>query len=189
MRLLEQYRKLVVFDTETTGLIYHKDEIIEFSAAVVESVGGTPTITREYDQLISLSPGKLVPPQIQQLTGISTQDLRERGIPKTRACRDIAELFQGERTLLLAYNAHFDLSFLFYALARDGDPAILKGRDKLDLLTVYRDRQSYPHRLKNAIEAYRLTDQVQNTHRAIDDVKENPSTPSSPQWKWWEWCS
>ena len=74
------------------------------------------------------------------------------------------------KTLLLAYNAHFDLSFLFYLLLRDGDPAILKGKDKLDLLTVYKDRRSYPHRLESAIEAYGLTGKVVNSHRAVDDV-------------------
>jgi DNA polymerase-3 subunit epsilon len=72
--------------------------------------------------------------------------------------------------LLLAYNAHFDLSFLYYLLLRDGDPTILKGKDKLDLLTVYRDRRSYPHKLCSAIEAYGLSDQVVNSHRAVDDV-------------------
>ena len=72
--------------------------------------------------------------------------------------------------LLLAYNAHFDLSFLFYMLLRDGDPTILKGKDKLDLLTVYRDRHSFPHKLCNAIEVYGLSGKVVNSHRAVDDV-------------------
>ena len=71
---------------------------------------------------------------------------------------------------MLAYNAHFDLSFLYYMLLRDGDPAVLKGKDKLDLLTVYRDRRSYPHKLCSAIEAYGLSGQVVNSHRAVDDV-------------------
>ena len=70
----------------------------------------------------------------------------------------------------MAYNAHFDLSFLFYMLLRDGDPRILQGKDKLDLLTVYRDRHEYPHRLANAIEVYGLSGKVVNSHRAIDDV-------------------
>ena len=73
-------------------------------------------------------------------------------------------------TLLLAYNAHFDLSFLYYLLLRDGDPMILKGKDKLDLLTVYRDRHSFPHRLASAIDTYGLSGKVVNSHRAIDDV-------------------
>ena len=167
--LFSRYDRLVLFDTETTGLACNRDEIIEFAAVVVELVNGAPAVVREYDELIALSPGGYVPQNIQELTGISTQDLRERGLPKTRVCRDIAEMIRGN-TLLLAYNAHFDLSFLFYMLLRDGDPAILKGKDKLDLLTVYKDRRPYPHKLCSAIEAYGLTGKVVNSHRAVDDV-------------------
>ena len=167
--LFAKYDRLVLFDTETTGLQFNRDEIIEFAAVVVELVDGQPKVIQEYDQLVSLSPGGFVPPKIQELTGISTQDLREKGLPKTRVCRDIAEMLQGN-VLLLAYNAHFDLSFLFYMLLRDGDPTILKGKDKLDLLTVYKDRKPYPHKLCNAIEAYGLSGKVVNSHRAVDDV-------------------
>ena len=167
--LFERYDRLLILDTETTGLNYSRDEVIEFSAVAVEKVNGTHQVVAEYDQLVSLSPGGFVPPKIEQLTGISTQDLREKGVAKTRVCRDIAELIAGN-TLLLAYNAHFDLSFLFYMLLRDGDPRILKGKDKLDLLTVYRDRHDFPHRLANAIEVYGLSGKVVNSHRAIDDV-------------------
>ena len=165
-KLFARYNRLVLFDTETTGLSCSRDEIIEFAAVVVEPQAG---VVQEYDELISLSPGGFVPPKIQALTGISTQDIRERGISKERVCRDIAEMIRG-KTLLLAYNAHFDLSFLFYLLLRSGDPDILRGKDKLDLLTVYRDRRSYPHRLCSAIEAYGLSGKVVNSHRAIDDV-------------------
>ena len=167
--LFQRYDKLVLFDTETTGLQYSRDEIIEFAAVVVEKVNGVPTVTKEYDELVTLSPGGFVPPKIEELTGISTQDIRERGLPKTRVCRDIAEMIAGN-TLLLAYNAHFDLSFLFYMLLRNGDISILKGKDKLDLLTVYRDRHSYPHKLCSAIDQYGLSGKVVNSHRAVDDV-------------------
>ena len=168
-RLFSKYDRLVFFDTETTGLLFSRDEIIEFAAVVVERVNGVPQVIQEYDQLIALSPGGFVPPKIEQLTGISTQDLREKGLPKARVARDIAEMIQGN-TLLLAYNAHFDLSFLFYFLLRHGDAGILKGKDKLDLLTVYKDRKPFPHKLCNAIESYGLTGKVVNSHRAVDDV-------------------
>ena len=167
--LFEKYDRLVLFDTETTGLEYSRDEIIEFAAVVVERREGQAVILQEYDELITLSPGSFVPPKIQQLTGITDLDILERGIPKTRLCRDIAEMIRGN-TLLLAYNAHFDLSFLYYLLLRHGDPMILKGKDKLDLMTVYKDRRAYPHRLCSAIEAYGLAGQVVNSHRAVDDV-------------------
>ena len=168
-KLFSKYDRLVIFDTETTGLRFAHDEIIEFAAVVVEQRCGKAEVIEEYDQLITLSPGGFVPPVIENLTGISNEDIRDRGIPKTRVCCDIARMIAGN-TLLLAYNAHFDLSFLYYLLLRDGDPMILKGKDKLDLLTVYKDRHSYPHKLCNAIEVYGLADQVVNSHRAVDDV-------------------
>ena len=167
--LFRQYDRLFLFDTETTGLIFSRDEIIEFAGVVVECQNGQPVVTEEYDQLITLSPGSTVPPMIQQLTGISNEDIAQRGIPKSQVCADIARMMAGN-TLLLAYNAHFDLSFLFYLLLRNGDPSILKGKDKLDLLTVYKDRHSYPHKLCNAIEVYDLSGKVVNSHRAVDDV-------------------
>ena len=167
--LFEQYDRLFLFDTETTGLDFMRDEIIEFAAIVVELRDGMPTVTEEYDELISLTPGNTIPLKIQQLTGITNEDVLSRGIPKDRLCADIARMVSGN-TLLLAYNAHFDLSFLFYLLLRSGDPAILKGKDKLDLLTVYKDRRDFPHKLCNAIESYGLSGKVVNSHRAVDDV-------------------
>ena len=167
--LFDTYDRLLLIDTETTGLDFARDEIIEFSAVALERADGQVKTVLEYDQLVSLSPGGFVPANIEKLTGISTMDIRQRGLPKTRVCRDIAEMIRGN-TLLLAYNAHFDLSFLFYMLLRDGDPTVLKGKDKLDLLTVYKDRHAYPHKLCNAIEVYGLSGSVVNSHRAIDDV-------------------
>ena len=164
-----QYDRLVFFDTETTGLNYSRDEIIEFSAVVLERINGENVVTREYDQLITLNPGNVVPPFIEKLTGITTEDIREKGISKEQICKDIGEMFSGN-ALLLAYNAHFDLSFLYYLLLRNGDPTVLKGKDKIDLLTVYKDRHSYPHKLCNAIEVYGLSGKVVNSHRAVDDV-------------------
>ena len=167
--ITKKYDKFVIFDTETTGLNFPRDEIIEFSAVVLERRGNEVAVTREYDNLISLTPGNTVPEMITQLTGISTMDILQRGISKEQVCADIAEMFAGN-TLLLAYNAHFDLSFLFYLLLRNGDPTILKGKDKLDLLTVYKDRRPFPHKLCNAIDTYGLSGKVVNSHRAIDDV-------------------
>ena len=167
--LFARYDRLFLYDTETTGLNYSHDEIIEFAAVVVEKQENEPVVVQTYDELIRLTPGGTVPPMIEKITGISTADLLERGIEKKQACRDIAQMLDGN-TLLLAYNAHFDLSFLYYMLTRDGDPSVLAGKDKLDLLTVYKDRHSYPHKLCNAIDVYGLSDRVVNSHRAVDDV-------------------
>ena len=167
--LFEKYDRLVLFDTETTGLDSARDEIIEFAAVVVSPSPTGPVITEEYDQLIALTPGNRVPAQIEQLTGITNADLAEKGIPKAQLAADLQRMLSGN-VLLLAYNAHFDLCFLYYFLLRHSNPTVLRGKDKLDLLTVYKDRHSYPHKLCNAIEVYGLQDQVVNSHRAVDDV-------------------
>ena len=167
--LFAKYDRLVLFDTETTGLDASQDEIIEFAAVVVAPSPTGCAVTEEYDELIALSPGGVVPPKIEELTGITNADLAEKGIPKAQLAADLHRMLSGN-VLLLAYNAHFDLSFLFYFLLHHGDPTVLKGKDKLDLLTVYKDRHSYPHKLCNAIAVYGLQDEVVNSHRAVDDV-------------------
>ena len=84
-------------------------------------------------------------------------------------CEDIKAMLT-PNTLLLAYNANFDLCFTYHLLRKHGDPTILQGKDKLDLLTVYKDRRDYPHKLQYAINSYGLQDKVVNSHRAVDDV-------------------
>lgn len=167
--LFDRYDRILIFDTETTGLDFVRNEIIQFSGVTVERVEGSPRVTREFDRLLLLPPGKRVPPDITRLTGITTEEILEKGIPREQACMEIGELLSGN-TLLAAYNAHFDLSFLFHLFAAHGDPGCLRGKDKLDLLTVYRDRREYPHRLSSAIEAYNLQDKVRNSHRADQDA-------------------
>ena len=165
--LFHAYDSLVVLDTETSGLRFESDEIIELSAVLMQMADGDPVITEEYDQLIRLSPGRRLDPRITQLTGITEAELAEEGIDKAEACRDFAALLGHGRTLIVAYNAHFDLSFLYYFLCRSGDPSVLRTPDVLDALSVYKDRRSYPHKLKDAIDAGRKVvplEQVEAEH-------------------------
>ena len=76
------------------------------------------------------------------------------------------------RVLLVAHNAQFDLLFVEAMATRSTvlSVGLLHRADYLDSLTVYKDRRAYPHKLANAIVAYKLEDKVQNSHRAIDDV-------------------
>ena len=129
--LFSRYERILIFDTETTGLNFQKDEIIQFSAVLLEQQNGEIAVTQQYDRLIQLAPGQTVPPEIQRLTGITTEMVMTQGIPRQQAAAEIGALIGGN-TLLTAYNAHFDLSFLYYLLARHGDPACLKGKDKLE---------------------------------------------------------
>lgn len=161
---------LVVLDTETSGLSFSGDEIIEFAAARLEWRDGVLQTAAEVDEFIRRTDDRPLSPRITELTGITDEMLREDGISKQALCHILGELFP-PRTMIAAYNAQFDLLFLYHLLAKHGDARLLQDQPKLDLLTVYRDRRAYPHRLANAIEQYGLQERVQNSHRAIDDVR------------------
>lgn len=166
-RLLERFDRIVVFDTETTGIDFQKDEIIELGAVCLTAEGETGAM----DDLVRLSPGRALPPFITDLTGITAAQLAAEGVEKSAAAEDFCRLLEGaERPLLAAYNAQFDLSFLYYFLRPLGKAAVLGPPRFLDLLTVYRDRRDYPHKLCDAIAAFGLNDAV-NSHRAVDDAR------------------
>ncbi len=164
--LTAHYDSLVVLDVETSGLSPQRNEIIELAAARVEGA----EIVERYDQLLRLTPGTRLERRITELTGITQEDLEREGIPKETGCQDLQELLSHGKTLLAAYNAQFDLAFLYSFLRRNGNPATLDAVDCLDVLSVFKDRRPYPHKLRNAIEAYGLGGKVVNSHRAIDDV-------------------
>lgn len=161
-----RYDSLVVLDVETSGLNPNYNEIIELAAARIEG----DAVVERYDQFIRLSPGVRLERKIIDLTGITPEDLEAEGVAKADGCRDLQALLSHGKTLVVAYNAQFDLGFLKSFLQKDGDPAPLDDADYLDALTVFKDRRPYPHKLRDAIEAYNLGGKVVNSHRAIDDV-------------------
>ena len=168
MRLWEQFDRIVVFDTETTGIDFGRDRIIEIGAVALEAgaeAGGM-------DLFIRLPEGRRLDPFIVDLTGITEERLETEGVGDEEAARAFTDLLEGaERPLIAAYNAQFDLNFLFYLLQPWGLAGALKKPRFLDALTVYRDRRDYPHKLENAIAAYQLEDKAVNSHRAIDDAR------------------
>ena len=163
--LFTSFERIVVLDTETTGVDCKKDEIIELAAASVTPAG----VESEMDVFIRLSEGRTLPPMITQLTGITPQQLEQEGVEKWEAAAQFAAAISHPNTLLVAYNAQFDLCFLYYFLARLELADALKGVKMLDAMTVYKDRREYPHKLQSAIDAYGVP--TQNTHRAVDDAK------------------
>ena len=168
LSLLERFDRILVFDTETTGLEFTRDEIIELGAVCLTDRGEAASL----DLLVRLSPGRALPPFITGLTGITDEQLRREGVEKAEACRAFCALLEGaERPLMVAYNAQFDLNFLYRFLRPFGRADVLRAPHFLDALTVYRDRRDYPHKLCNAIEAYGRGDAAVNSHRAVDDAR------------------
>ena len=166
--LFKQFDRVVVFDTETTGIEFGQDEIIELGAVCLTAEGEQDSM----DFLIHLSPGKVLPPFITELTGITEIQLAQEGVEKETAALRFAEMLEeAEQPLLVAYNAQFDLNFLYYFLRPFQKLEVLRKSRFLDAMTIYRDRRDYPHKLCNAIEAYGLEEQAVNSHRAVDDAR------------------
>ncbi len=167
-QLWRQFDRIVVFDTETTGIEFGRDRIIELGAVSLENGRETDSL----DALIRLPEGQSLPPFITELTGITDQQLLAEGVEQEVAVEAFCRLLEGsERPLLVAYNAQFDLNFLYWFLRPYGRVDVLRSPRFLDALTVYRDRRDYPHKLCNAIDAYGLGDTAVNSHRAVDDAR------------------
>lgn len=166
--LWKRFDRIVVFDTETTGIDFVRDEIIELGAVSLEA----GEERKSMDCLIRLSPGRTLPPFITDLTGITPEQLEAEGVEKQTAAEQFCGLLEGcGAPLLVAYNAQFDLNFLYHFLRPFGRADVLRAPRFLDVLTVYRDRRDYPHKLNDTITAYGLEDQAVNSHRAVDDAR------------------
>ncbi len=162
--LFDRFDPILVLDTETTGIDCRRDEIIELGFVRLARDG----TRREEDYLLRLSPGRRLPPEIVRLTGITEDAIRTEGVEKEHAAAALCAALEGEAPLIAAYNAQFDLCFLYWFLRRLERAGVLKRCRFLDVMAVYKDRRDYPHRLENATEAYAV--EGINSHRASDDA-------------------
>lgn len=160
---------IIVFDVETTGLNYRFDSVIEFGGIKVTEKNGSAQVVEETDLLIRLPEGRRLGAEITRLTGITPGMLDQNGVEPRYAAEAISDMLSTPDTLLVAYNAQFDLCFLYRFLEQYKCEECLKGVKMLDALTIYKDRRPYPHKLCDAVESYHLNGQ--NTHRAIDDAR------------------
>ena len=126
-------------------------------------------IVDQFDEFIKCE--KPLPSKITKITGIDDETLEREGLPEKDVAKHLKGMFD-EDALMIAHNAQFDLSFVYYLLKRyfpDEADDLVKKMDWLDTLTVLKDRKEYPHKLIDAVKYYEI-DEV-NFHRAIDDTK------------------
>ena len=167
--LFKHFDNIITLDTETTGFSAVSDEIIEYGGVALKKGAASTKDATSLDLLIRLSKGRRLSPKIVELTGITDTQLASEGIDKKSAAEQIAAQLAGDKTLIVAYNAPFDLLFIYHFLKSFGLDAPLRRAHFLDALTVYRDRRPFPHKLANAIEAYGVNEE--NSHRASDDAR------------------
>lgn len=161
--------RMIFFDTETTGLDFKKDRIIELAFIIIED----NKVVKRYDEFIKC-PFNLSK-SITDLTGITDELLKLKGVSERVVAEDLKEnLVKG--SLMVAHNIHFDMNFIFELLVKyyseDEVLRLFKGLYWLDTLTIFKDRKSYPHKLIDLVNYYKLGNF--RFHRAIDDTKVLP---------------
>ena len=106
----------VALDLETTGLDPGRDRITEIGAVRFDGEGRELAV---FDRLVN--PGRPIPLQISQITGITDADVR--GEPPFEALADELAAFVGE-SAFVGQNAAFDLTFLAEAGLEFGGPVL-----------------------------------------------------------------
>ena len=161
----EDIIRAIYFDTETSGLDCRDCKIIELAMLVVED----GKIIERYDEFINI--GQALSPKVIQLTGITNDMLKNEGVGEERVARDLKERLTAG-TVMIAHNAQFDLSFIYFLLKRhyfDEADDIVRNMGWIDTMTVLKDRKTYPHKLIDAVRHYQIEEV--NFHRAIDDTE------------------
>lgn len=163
--MFPDYDRIIYVDTETTGTNYMTDVITELGYVITEK--NANIISR--DRYIKLNDNQEYSPDAEKMTGITRAFLNKQGLPREEVIREFHKfLFEKKKTLMVAHNMAFDVSFIASEFVRLG----LKWKhqvDLLDTLTVYKDFAPYPHKLADAISHLKIKG-VKNSHCAIDDV-------------------
>ena len=156
----------MLLDTETTGLQFARDEIIEFSAVVIDIVNGTAQISREYDNLVALTPGNRIPEMITQLTGITNEDVANCRTFKEIA-KDLAQSFVG--CDIAGFNSNkFDIPMLDQEFQRVGVKFDFTKPRFIDVQTIFHKKEQ-----RTLVAAYKFYcgKELNDAHSASADTR------------------
>lgn len=145
----------VAIDLETTGLEPARDRVIEAGAVVFTA----EVVLSTFDQLVD--PGRNVPLQVLQLTGIDPGRLRGAA-RQAEVFRELAGLLQGRQ--VIGHGANLDFDFLRAGGAWPADAEILDTLHIARILLPDAASHSLP-----ALAAELLLEQPR-PHRALDDA-------------------
>ncbi len=101
-------KRVLILDTETTGLDWRAENIIELamlSVAVDMQTGQPVGVVEVYEDFED--PGRPIPPEIVKLTGITSQDVKGQKLNEAK----IIDMVQ-RADLIVAHNAGFDRPFV-----------------------------------------------------------------------------
>lgn len=150
-----------ILDLETTGLDPEKDSIIEIAALRIRS----KKIESEFHALVL--PVYRIPGEIEALTGITEEMLREQGWGLRNALSGLVEFIGSDK--LLCWNSPFDIAFLQNSCVRCGIPVI---RNKgVDAMKLAQKKLSGLSNYRLTTVARHLGIECSSAHRALEDCR------------------
>lgn len=160
-----QNERVIIFDSETTGLDKKEDDIIQIAA--VELINGS--VGREF--CVYLKTNKSIE-ESSKIHNITNEYLNEKGIEAVEAFKKFNEFVNGAP--LIAHNLNFDYEILTNNLKRIGVEFNIP--EKLfDTLNI--TRRVFPklnsYKLEDLLKYFSL--EGKNSHNALDDVKATAS--------------
>lgn len=168
--MFKKYKRLFIFDTETSGLSPDNAEILELGGLLLEKQedGRFETIEEVQTLIKNKNP---IPWNVTQINHIDEEMCKKEGISKKDFYELLTKIFGQSDTLIIAYNTPFDMSFI-KAFMKEMNPEYKVNNDTLDLLEIARDRTHTfrGNKLCDMLVRYSITDE-ENSHRALDDVK------------------
>lgn len=168
--MFKDYKKILIFDTETSGLSPDTGEILELGGLLLEKQDdGTFKTIKEIQTLIKNK--NSIPWNITQINHITDEMCAKDGISKQEFYDLLITMFGHKDTLIIAYNTPFDMRFV-KAFIKEMNPKYEVNNDTLDLLEVAKDRTHTfrGNKLCDMLVRYEIKDE-ENSHRALDDSK------------------
>lgn len=166
--------KILVFDTETTGVETDTDRIVQLFIAVCDGQGN---FLETWEWVIN--PGVEVPEEASNVHGFTTEILEEQGRDPEESLREAWNVFIEHNDLTwIAYNLSFDLSILDAEISRHlrvfgfGDD-VARDLKLFDPYLVDRVKDKYrkgSRKLENLAEHYGVPFDPEAAHKADYDV-------------------
>lgn len=152
----------IIFDTETTGLDFRQDRVIEIGAVELVNRFATGRVFHEY-----IHPdGRAIHPDALAVHGISLESLT--GKPRfAEIAERFIEFIDGAQ--LIAHNAGFDMSFINAEFERLGHPNVDPQRIVDTLALARRKHPMGPNSLDALCRRYGIDNSRRTKHGALLD--------------------
>lgn len=168
--LPEWAKRLVVFDTETTGLNLSTARLVTACIAELDENGNLVGQALEW----LINPGVEIPEAAASVHGISTARAQAEGVDPARAISEIVETLNGYLSAgvaVVAYNAPYDFTILRNDAERNGVTPLMNPNPVLDPLVIDKalDKWRKGSRVLGATAAhYGVV--LENAHNATSDA-------------------